>query len=225
MKETVIVTGSKGLLGSEISKFLKNTHKVVELDYLLGHDLEDETFVKEWFLDNHADYLVNCFALNDHVDATVNRSTLFSVTLESVSNYLNVNVLALFSVCREFSKQNRSKGIVNFSSTYGIVSPVPDLYSNGEKHIGYSISKAAVTQLTRHLSVHLAPNIRVNCIVPGGVEHSQENSFIDAYAKKTPMKRMMRKEELNGIIKYLCSNDSSYMTGSIITIDGGWTSV
>ena len=60
MKEIVIVTGSKGLIGSEIVRSLKHTHEVIELDYLLGHDLRDESFVKEWFLDNHADYLVNC---------------------------------------------------------------------------------------------------------------------------------------------------------------------
>lgn len=224
MREKIIITGSEGLIGSEVSKFLSKTHEVIKLDYLLGHDLTNESFVKEWFSNNESHYLVNCFALNDHIEGSSSqKSTLFSISLDSVKEYLNINVLALFSVCREFAKNRQAKGIINFSSTYGVVSPMPQLYSNSEKHIGYSISKGAVVQLTRHLAVHLAPKIRVNCIVPGGVEHQQGKHFKKYYSEKTPMGRMMYKEELNGLIKYLCSDESRYMTGSILHCDGGWT--
>ena len=219
----IIITGSKGLLGSEISNYLRKGNDIFELDLTLGHDLTDEKFVKEWFFNNKADYLVNCFALNDHVNDNSQNQDLFNIKLSELTDYININVIALFSVCREFSKNNSSKGIVNFSSTYGIVSPLPELYKNGEKHIGYSISKGAVIQLTRHLAVHFAPKVRVNCLVPGGVENNQSSNFIKEYSSKTPLKRMMKKNELNGIIELLCSDKSSYMTGSIITVDGGWT--
>ena len=219
----IIVTGSKGVLGSEITKYLKNSNEVIELDLSLGHDLRDEKFVKKCFSENKADFLVNCFALNDHVKKNSQKQNLFSIELKELVDYMQINVIALFSVCREFAKNQRSKGIVNFSSTYGVVSPLPELYDDGEKHVGYSVSKGAVIQLTRHLAIHLAPQIRVNCLVPGGVSNNQSDEFMKSYSSKTPLKRMMKKNELNGVIELLCSDKSSYMTGSIIAVDGGWT--
>ena len=64
----IIITGSEGLLGSEISKHLAKNNKVLNLDLILGHDLTNENFVKKWFKQNKADCLINCFALNDHVE-------------------------------------------------------------------------------------------------------------------------------------------------------------
>ena len=220
----IIVTGSEGLLGSEISKFLEQNHHVLRLDLDLGHDLSDESFVKSWFQENTADSLVNCFALNDHVEEGQKRGTIYDITLDSFDKFLQVNLTTLFSVCREFARNNDSGSIVNFSATTGIVSARPDLYNGGHKHPGYSVSKAGVINLTKFLATHLAPNIRVNAIAPGGVEFDQDSSFIQKYSNLTPMKRMMKKTELNEIVEFLCTKSSSYMTGSTIVIDGGWTS-
>ena len=233
----VLITGSKGLIGTELTKYFKKTHKIYELDLQLGHDLTDELFVKEWFSQNEAKYLVNCFAINDHIKKNRSRDNLstrinkkkqkndiFNVSLNSIVEYFNVNVLALFSVCREFAKNSKAISITNFASTYAQVSPIPDMYQHGEKHIGYSISKGAILQLTRHLAIHLSSsNIRVNCVVPGGIEFQPSNNFVSKYNKRVPIGRMMKKHELNGLISYLCSEESSYMTGSMINIDGGWT--
>lgn len=223
---SVIITGSRGLIGSSITPFFKKNkkYKIFELDLALGHDLTNEKFVISWFKKHPAEYLVNLFAYNDHVNKNEKRSTLFSIDLKSFKKFLEINVTALFSVCREFAKNKKARGIVNFASTYGVVSPIPSLYKNGEKHIGYSASKGAVIQLSRHLATHLAPKIRVNCIIPGGVEHQQSEEFKNKYGEHVPMKRMMKKNELNKLLEYLCSDDSSYMTGSMLTIDGGWTS-
>lgn len=218
-----IITGSRGLIGESVTNYLKRKYQVLELDLQLGHDLTNESFVKAWFNKNKAEYLINLFALNDHVDLKIKRPTLFNISLNSFRKFLEVNVTALFSVCREFAKNKEAEGIVNFASTYGVVSPLPFLYKNGEKHVGYSASKGAVIQLSRHLAVHLAPRVRVNCIVPGGVEYRQGKEFIKKYSQYTPMRRMMKRNELNKLLEYLCSENSSYMTGSIITIDGGWT--
>mgnify|MGYP001419521893 CR=1 FL=1 len=221
--QKLILTGSKGLIGTELCKFLKKNYKVIELDLKLGHDLTDEKFVKTWFKKNRADFLVNCFAMNDHVDKSRKKSTLYSISLESFNNFLNVNLTSLFSVCREFSKNNKSGSIVNFSSTYGIVSPRPDMYEGSHKHIAYGVSKAGVINLTKYLATHLAPKIRVNCIVPGGVLFNQNKKFRTSYSKLTPMRRMMSKNELNDTVEYLCSSKSSYTTGSVFVIDGGFT--
>tara|TARA_B110000495_G_scaffold115646_1_gene100230 strand:+ start:204 stop:881 length:678 start_codon:yes stop_codon:yes gene_type:complete len=223
MKRSIIITGSEGLLGKEISKYFRKFAKVHELDLSLGHDLTDEKFVKEWFSKNHADYLINCFAVNDNINKKRKKTTLFNFSLDSFQDYLNVNLISLFSVCREFAKNNKKSSIINFSSIYGTVSPNPSLYDKSHKDIGYSVSKAGVIHMTKYLAVHLAPKIRVNCIVPGGVLQNQDLMFKKKYSKLTPMNRMMKKNELNGILDFLCSKKSSYMTGSIIFMDGGYT--
>ena len=71
------------------------------------------------------------------------------------------------------------------------------MYDGSHKDIGYGVSKSAVINLSKYLAIHLAPNIRVNCIIPGGVEHKQNKKFISMYSKNTPLKRMMKKNELN----------------------------
>lgn len=219
----IVITGSEGLLGSEISKHLAKNNKILKLDLTLGHDLTDENFVKKWFKQNKADCLVNCFALNDHVEKNQKRPTLFDITLESFSKYMEVNLTTLFSVCREFARNNKKGSIVNFSASTGLVSARPDLYNGGHKHIAYSVSKAGVINLTKFLATHLAPNIRVSCVAPGGAKSSQDKKFLKKYSALTPLGRMMEKDELNGIIDFLCSNQSSYVTGATFVVDGGWT--
>jgi len=225
----IIVTGSEGLFGTEIVKHLKSLgNEIIKVDMKLGNDLTDEKFVKEFFEINRADHLLNLYALNPHVDNGNNYTNLFDVTLSSLNDYLQVNLVSLFSVCREYARNNPNGNIVNFSSTYGLVSSYPDIYQkNKEKHVGYCVSKAGVVQLTKYLAVHLAPNIRVNCVAPGGAGFEPTNEegrvFIEKYEQKTPMKRMMKTGELNGIIEYLCSDKSSYTTGAVFSIDGGWT--
>lgn len=219
----IIITGSEGLIGKELCNYLSKRYKIVRLDLSLGHNLTDEKFVKKWFKENEADALVNCFALNDHVDSKRKKQTLFDITLKSFSDYLDVNLIALFSVCREYARNNKKGAIVNFSATTGIVSARPDLYKGAHKHIAYSVSKAGVVNLTKFLATHLAPNIRVNCVAPGGVKHGQDQEFIKKYSKHTPLGRMMNVGELNGLIEYLCTDKSSYVTGATFVIDGGWT--
>tara|TARA_A100001515_G_scaffold81178_2_gene64369 strand:- start:26795 stop:27472 length:678 start_codon:yes stop_codon:yes gene_type:complete len=221
----VIITGSEGLIGSSVKQDLSRSgYECICLDYQNGHDLTDEEFVKNFFLQNKADGLVNLFALNHHIDSNIKKTNLFNISLDSFDRYMKINLTALFSVCREYARNNEYGSIVNFSSTYGIASPRKDLYDNEEKHIGYSISKAGVLMLSKHLSTHLAPKIRVNSIVPGGVYNDQGEDFIKKYSSQTPMGRMMNVEEINGAVNFLLSERSSYITGTEITIDGGWTS-
>lgn len=218
----IIITGSSGLIGSEVTSYFKNTDDVIECDLSLGHNLNNEEFVKNFFKENNADYLINLFALNHHIENDTG-DKLFDVSLESFDIYLRVNLTALFSVCREFARNNTKGSIVNFSSTYGCGSPIPSMYDDGEKHIGYGVSKAGVIQMTKHLATHLAPDIRVNSITPGGVKFKQDEDFIERYSNYTPMKRMMNVNELNGLLNFMCSDESSYMTGENVKVDGGWS--
>lgn len=220
----ITITGSEGLIGKKITNFFSKDHSINKLDFKLGHDLSDETFVQNWFKKNKSNYLINCFAINDHVFEDRKAHTLFNFPLSAFTDYMKINVISLFSVCREFARNNKKGSIVNFSSTYGIVSPRPDLYGGSHKDVAYSVSKASVINLTKYLAIHLAPNIRVNCIAPSGIQANQNSDFIKKYSELIPLKRMMKSNELNGILDFLCSKKSSYVTGSTFVIDGGYTS-
>lgn len=227
--EKVIITGSEGLIGKVTARLFEDCgYEVVRCDVKLGHNLEDEEFVKEYFALNKAPYLLNLFAYNDHISGNKNTNNLFDIELNSFQKYMDINLTALFSVCREYARNNPFGSIVNVSSLYSSLSPDPSLYKESisdrkEKHIAYGVSKAGVEQMTRHLAVHLAPNIRVNCVAPGGVgEESQPRSFVNKFTSKTPLNRMMLAEELFGIFQYLCSSKSPYTTGSIFRINGGY---
>ena len=86
----------------------------------------------------------------------------------------------------------------------------------------YTTSKAAVLGLTKHLATLWAPQgIRVNAIVPGGVESGQNGTFKKKYSARIPMERMARPEEMVGALIYLASEASSYVTGQTLAVDGG----
>ena len=222
--KNITITGSEGIIGRQLCLHLEKKYKIIKLDLKYGHDLSNEDFVKNWFKKNKTDYLVNCFALNDHISSKRQKESLMNISLDSVTNYLNINITSLFSVCREFVRNNKKGGIINFSSYLGIVSPNPILYPKTDKNLAYCVSKAGVIHLTKYLAVHLAPNIQINCISPGGILDKQGKDFVKKYSKLTPMKRMMKKTDLNGIVDFLCSDASKYITGSNFVIDGGYTS-
>ncbi|HSZ72597.1 MAG TPA: SDR family oxidoreductase [Cytophagaceae bacterium] len=125
-----------------------------------------------------------------------------------------------------YFKENGGGVIVNISSTYGNVSPNKSIYGDSgiNSPVAYATSKAALINLTRYMATHLAEhNIRVNVLSPGGVFNNQAEDFLKAYTNLTPLKRMAKAEDYQGAIVFLMSEASSYMTGSNLLVDGGWT--
>jgi NAD(P)-dependent dehydrogenase (short-subunit alcohol dehydrogenase family) len=220
----VILTGSSGRIGSELLTLLTEAGlRVKPVDLSLGDDLGDEQYVDELFKNNHANSLVNLFALNEHISKGATQAkTIWDFSLRDIDHYLHTNITNLFSVCRSFAKYNETASIVNFSSIYGVVTPKPDLYDGYLKHVGYPVSKSAVISLSEYLAICLAPKIRVNTIVPGGVLSEQSPEFIERYSKRCPMGRMALPEDLLGIVKLLIGKESSYITGATFNVDGGW---
>ena len=88
---------------------------------------------------------------------------------------------------------------------------------------GYSASKGGLLQITRWLATVLAPEVRVNCVSPGGVWRNQPQSFVDQFEMRTPLGRMEHEEDLKGVIAWLASDLSQYVTGQHIPVDGGWS--
>ena len=218
-----IVTGSSGLLGTTLMKHLDSLgYNSIGVDLQTGIDLSDITVVEDFFRTHHSKNLVNLFALNDKVADEGFNSTFLNLDIEVFRKTIEVNLTSLFSVCREFIRNNEKGNIVNFSSIYGVRSPDSRIYSMGEKPISYGTSKAGVLQLSRHLATHSAPNFRVNTIVLGGIFENQDSEFVKKYSNNVPLGRMGAPSEILGAVDFLTSESSSYIPGASIIIDGGW---
>ena len=142
-------------------------------------------------------------------------------------NVLDVNLNGLFYCCQAVSApmiECRSGRIINIASMSGAIVNVP------QPQASYNASKAAVVHLTRSLASEWAPhNIRVNTIAPGYMKTAITQPFIEdpkyggAWIEATPMKRAGLPEELAPAAVFLASDASSFVTGTTITIDGGFT--
>ncbi len=121
-------------------------------------------------------------------------------------------------------KKNGGGVIINVASDLSVIAPNQSLYShlNFTKPITYSVIKHGIIGLTKYLATYWAKDkIRVNALSPGGVVNNQDLKFKKKIKKLIPMARMAKKHEYRGAIKFLCSEDSSYMTGHNLIIDGG----
>ena len=111
-------------------------------------------------------------------------------------------------------------------SDLSLIAPNQDLYKglNFVKPITYSVVKHGINGLTKYIASYWAhKNIRCNAIAPGGIINNQNKLFLKKIKKIIPLKRLAKKNEYNDLILFLCSDSSSYMTGSIVIADGGRT--
>ncbi len=180
--------------------------------------------------------LINCAAIDAKFDkansSTINPSRFEHYPAELLRQSVEVNltgtVLMTQAACRQMLAQGRGN-IINVASTYSMVSPNQSLYDFGEdtkqfKPIDYIASKSFIPNFTRYVATFYAKDgIRCNAIVPHGVFNDHDEAFLANFAKLSPLGRMCEREELIGPFTFLASDASSYMTGSVLTVDGGWT--
>jgi|TARA_Y100001949_G_scaffold176636_1_gene191081 NAD(P)-dependent dehydrogenase (short-subunit alcohol dehydrogenase family) len=151
------------------------------------------------------------------------------LSLDIWQQAIDVNLTGVFLCCQNIGKQmlkQKSGNIINIASTYGLVGPDQRIYGKSGQNSAafYAATKSAILNLTRYLSAYWQrTGIRVNTFSPGGVENKQDTDFIKKYSSRTPLKRMARKDEYVGSLIFLASDASSYMTGSNLVVDGGWT--
>lgn len=181
------------------------------------------------------DILINNAALDSPPDAPASEVGPFeSYPESSFDKVMDVNVKGTVLCCQVFGREmaaNNGGSIINISSIYGVLSPCQDIYdfrrTGGEeffKPVAYSVSKSAILNLTRYLATYWAKSkVRVNTLTLAGVFNDQPKEFLDAYLRRMPVGRMADAEEFIGPVILLASDASSYMTGSNLVVDGGWS--
>ena len=155
-------------------------------------------------------------------------------SLDTWREVMSVNIDGMFLMAQAVGRHMLTRGsgsVIQTASIYGLVGPDPRIYE-GSDYLGgsintpavYAASKAAVIGLTRWLATHWAPHgIRANCLVPGGVASGQNSLFAEKYSSRVPLGRMAEADELVPALIYLASPASSYVTGQVLAVDGGWT--
>lgn len=183
--------------------------------------------------DPHA--LINNAALDSPPNAPAEENGPFETYPEkSWDEVMRVNVKGVFLSCQVVGRRMAEAGrgsIINICSTYGLVSPDQRIYEYRSlggnpffKPVAYAASKSAILNMTRYLATYWASkNVRVNTLTFGGVFNNQDEEFLKGYCAKVPLGRMAREDEYNGAVIFLICDASSYMTGSNLIIDGGWT--
>ena len=146
---------------------------------------------------------------------------------------LDVNLTGLFLCAQAASKPMLAQdhgSMIFICSTYGLAGPDQRIYRKpGQseqpyKPVYYSVTKAGVLGLVRYLATYYAgKNIRANGLTPGCVLNNHDETFVQNYSARAVMGRMANKDEMNGALLFLASEASSYMTGSNVVVDGGWT--
>ena len=125
----------------------------------------------------------------------------------------------------EIMKNQKIGSMVNIASIYGILGPDFSVYKGTEMTMpaAYSAIKGGVVNFTRYLaSYYAAYGVRVNCVSPGGIFNDQNNIFVKQYENKVPMGRLGKPKEVAGPVSFLLSDESSYITGHNLMVDGGW---
>ncbi len=179
--------------------------------------------------------------LNILVNNAATKTEKWDKFFEKFENYdlsvwkevMSVNIDSMFLTTKIVGKnmvKNKIKGsIIQISSIYGLIAPNQSIY-NGSLYkkikintpAVYSVSKSAVIGLSKYLSTYWgSKGIRVNTLIPGGIESGQNNEFKKNYSKNVPLNRMGNLDEIENALLYLASEASSYVTGQNLVIDGG----
>lgn len=178
-------------------------------------------------------------ARHGRLDVAIN-ATAFStgrpvetMTAQEWEAGMRITLTGAFVLSREAGRVMIEQGggsIIQFGSMYGMVSPDPRVYEPpmNVNPVDYGVAKAGILQMVRYQAIAWGPkNVRVNAIVPGPFPNSANPlntaAFQGRLANKVPLGRVGRASEIAGAVVFLASDASSYITGTQIVVDGGWT--
>lgn len=155
------------------------------------------------------------------------------MTLDDWQAGVRVTLGGAFVLAREAGRvmvPRACGSIIQFGSMYGLVSPDPRIYAPNwtVNPADYGAAKAGILQLVRYQAVMWAPHgVRVNAVAPGPFPNpagqGADAEFVARLSQRVPLGRVGRAEEIAGAVVYLASDASSYVTGTCLVVDGGWT--
>ena len=242
--KNIIITGGNGFLGRQITNSLlkekanvyiidiKHPQKKTSAKYFKSDITNEQDLTRILTLFKSKKIKIDVLINNAAIDYPPLKSKKDSFKLENFPNNLwdkdiSVSLKGSYLCTKIFgsymSKFNKGS-IINVSSDLGIIAPDQRIYKNSGfiKPITYSVVKHGIIGLTKYTASYWGEkNIRCNAIAPGGIYNNQDISFVKKINQLIPLRRMAKKNEYNGLILFLCSDLSSYMTGSIVVADGG----
>jgi NAD(P)-dependent dehydrogenase (short-subunit alcohol dehydrogenase family) len=229
--------------GEEAVKKAKQLEKKYAVSFVgLGADIRREEEIielRDEILSKHKtiDVLINNAANNPRMDESSQKewSRLENFTVKAWEDDIAVGLTGAFLCSRIFGGVMAQRGsgvILNVASDLGIIAPDQRIYRQAGlsqeqqpvKPITYSVIKHGLIGLTRYLATYWCEKgIRVNALCPGGIYDGQAEDFVRQLTQLIPMGRMANLDEYKGAIQFLCSDASSYMTGTCLVMDGGRT--
>ena len=229
MKTYLIIGGTSGI-GLEATKLLSQNNRVIvlsrtnknldELNNVEFHSAEVTKSADELpQIDDSIDGLVYC-------PGTINLKPLKSLKLEDFQNDLEINLLGAVKVINKYFSNLKSaeKASIVLFSTVAVQTGMP-------YHASVASSKGAIEGLTRTLAAEFAPSIRVNCIAPSLSNTPLAEKLLNNEAKlkasedRHPLKRIGDAKEIADTVTFLLSDSASFITGQIIKVDGGISSI
>ena len=244
--KNIIITGGNGFLGSQITNALinekanvyiidiKKPRKITSTKYFKSDITNEQDLKKILKFFKLKKIKIDVLINNAAIDYPPLKSKKNDFKLEAFPNNLwdkdiSVSLKGSYLCTKVFGSymsKFKKGSIINVSSDLGIIAPDQRIYKNSGfvKPVTYSVVKHGIIGLTKYTASYWGEkNIRCNAIAPGGIYNNQDSSFVKKINQLIPLGRMAKKNEYNGLILFLCSDLSSYMTGSIIVADGGRT--
>lgn len=242
MKKTVVITGAAKGIGAEIAReFAKDNYNVCvnyntsdEKAKALQEELKNQGYEVTIYKADVGDrvqvdkMIDDILARYSSIDVVVNNAgiceyKLFTdLTEEDLQKMINVSVIGTFNVTQAALKKymlNKKDGtIINISSIWGIVGSAME--------VNYSTSKAAIIGMSKALAKELGPsNITVNVVAPGAIYTDMNSSFseeeMNEFCEDVPLGRVGEVFEISGVVKFLASDKARYITGQVISPNGG----
>ena len=226
-KATIIEFASKGY--NVVINYIKNKDKAIELKDYVESEFNVKALVEAADISNESDVknmIASIIKEFGRLDVLINNAGIAydrnfdEITVDEFKRTLEVNVLGAFIVSREAAKyMKKGSAIVNVSSTNGTKAISPEC-------LDYNISKVGLQSLTRDLAFQFKPNIRVNAIAIGWANTDMNKDlpqdYVDDETEKIYLGRFADPQEIAKTIYFLASEDSSYINGEILTVDGGY---
>lgn len=236
----IIVTGGSGLLGKVIVNELNKNNAIVinadinvETNNTLTEircDITDTESIKNTIESVYKTYGKIDGLVNNAYPRTKDWGVNFEdIDYSSWKKNIDWQLNSQFYICQqviELMKPKKSGSIVNMASIYGILGPDFSVYEGTKMTMpaAYSAIKGALINFTRYLASYCGPHrIRVNCVSPGGIFDNQNPIFVKNYEQKVPLRRMGMPNDIAPPVAFLLSDDSSYITGHNLVVDGGWS--